>query len=189
MDAVSVVSFGFRYCSVPVSDMSLALVIDLRCLPRPWEGFDADTVRGTDKVFATRLFQNEDVATMWPKVVQQVDDFLQFAQDAREAANKAKGTPTLQPTIVFGCRSGLHRSVAFAERMAETLRNRAPGKLEVKVTHRDAALDANEKPLKQGGRKPFAIVCKPCGVTTSAAASWNQHIRYDPLLSDVESLW
>ena len=77
-DELVVASFGFRYGSAPRTNMDLVHIIDLRHLPRPWKGVDADVVRGTDAKFAQRLFDDPTVAAFWPKVLNEVQGFLDF---------------------------------------------------------------------------------------------------------------
>jgi UPF0042 nucleotide-binding protein len=206
MTQLSVVSFGFRYGEAPRTDMALCLVVDLRSLPRPWKGVAAQTVRGTDKAFAAHLFSDGSVAEAWSGVLEQVKAFLAFVDECfAAAAPSADGSGKIMlqpPAIAIGCRSGRHRSVAFAERLAEHLRLQQQ-QFVVTVEHRDTARNPTARAPPAGNdarsnRDPdvaaalapaaavavqpsavgkFAIACPDCGVRTSHAVTWNQHLR------------
>eukprot|EP00750_Incisomonas_marina_P016007 INCI18844.2.p1 GENE.INCI18844.2~~INCI18844.2.p1 ORF type:complete len:329 (-),score=24.72 INCI18844.2:1381-2226(-) len=174
---LTICSFGFRYCSPPCDDMRLVHIIDLRHLPRPWKHVDADSVRGTDAAFAQRLFENEEVAEFWGRALEAAKSFGAFVRECFvNVPGDRRGL--LAPTIAFGCRSGRHRSVAFAERLLAHFKSQEtsgnPRNMVANVHHRDIS----RVPSPANAATKFNIKCAACKVSVSTAKAWNQHIRF-----------
>ena len=113
-------SFGFKYGSPSEAD----LMFDVRCLPNPYyveslknkTGLDEDVREYVMKSDASKLLLNK------------FEDLTQFLIPLYEAEGKS------QLVIAFGCSGGHHRSVTFAEKLADALREKGLSPI---VTHRD----------------------------------------------------
>jgi RNase adapter protein RapZ len=124
---VTIESFGFRRGVPPEAD----LVFDVRFLPnphfvaalRPWTGRHARVSRYVLRAPAARRFLRLTAA------------LLQFLLPLYVAEGKS------YLTVAIGCTGGRHRSVAIAEALARTVKAKRARGIDVRVRHRDAALD------------------------------------------------
>ena len=111
---VEVISFGFKYGENPPSDLQL----DLRNrIKNPQSHLPKGAV-GTQQIVKKTVLGNPQNKKILERYQIRVLSLL-----------KQKNELT---TISFGCRSGIHRSVVFAEELAVRLRKLG---FEVKVTH------------------------------------------------------
>ena len=102
---VNVISFSFKYGVPTESNM----VYDLRFLPNPYFIPDLKKFDGrTDKI-QNYLFNNSDVLDYWERLI----NFLQFSIE------KSYKEGRFFVNVAVGCTGGKHRSVAFAEKIAQ----------------------------------------------------------------------
>jgi RNase adapter protein RapZ len=115
-------SFGFKH-GLPVE---ADFVFDVRCLPNPhWEP-RLRALTGKDSAVAEFLESHLEVNRMFNGIKDFLESWLpQFAADKRSYM-----------TIAIGCTGGQHRSVYFAERLAEYFRNQQQ---RVLTRHRELA--------------------------------------------------
>lgn len=117
---IGVYSFGFKY-GLP---REAHYVFDVRFVPNPY--FD-DTLRpltGQDPIVQRFIEQKPESG----ELLRQLEAMLDFVVPLNEREGKAL------LTIAVGCTGGRHRSVFFAERLAELLRGKS---YRVSVFHRD----------------------------------------------------
>ncbi|MBO4369201.1 MAG: RNase adapter RapZ [Desulfovibrio sp.] len=107
---VNVISFGFKYGVPKEADM----VFDLRFLPNPYFEESLRPLSGLDKEVKEYIFEH-DVAREYKE---RLFDFLAFLLPQMEAEGRYR------VSVALGCTGGRHRSVAFAEEMAQTFRQR-----------------------------------------------------------------
>ncbi|MDR0983685.1 MAG: RNase adapter RapZ [Ruminococcus sp.] len=117
---IKVVSFGFKYGSPYDAD----LVFDVRCLPNPFYIKELRHKIGTDKEVNDYVFGNEKAVALLEKL----KDLMGFLAPLYYDEGKTR------LVIAFGCTGGKHRSVAFAEKLGEFLKEK---NLKVFVEHRD----------------------------------------------------
>lgn len=118
---INCISFGFKYGLPIESD----LVFDVRCLPNPFYVEELKAKTGLDK-------DVEDYVLKWPQAVELLEklyDLFDFLLPLYQAEGKS------QLVISVGCTGGKHRSVVFAEKIAEHLKNAGYRCI---TTHRDA---------------------------------------------------
>jgi RNase adapter protein RapZ len=115
-------SFGYKH-GIPLdSDM----VFDIRCLPNPHYEALLRPLTGRDRLVIEYLDASPDVTRMFNDIRQFLDNWLPcFIKDNRNYL-----------TVAIGCTGGRHRSVYFAERLAEHFRQTN----QVLIRHRE--LDA-----------------------------------------------
>lgn len=114
-------SFGFKH-GLP---LDADLVFDVRCLPNPHYDPALRPLTGLDAPVCTFLEAQPEVGRMLDDIVRYLADWLPaYIRDNRSYL-----------TVALGCTGGQHRSVWFAERLAERFRNRA----RVLVRHRSLA--------------------------------------------------
>ena len=113
-------SFGFKHGTPTEAD----LMFDVRCLPNPYyvEGLKEKT--GLEEEVRTYVMQNEHSVELLKKFT----DLTAYLIPLYEAEGKS------QLVIAFGCSGGHHRSVTFAEKLAEALREKGFAPI---VSHRD----------------------------------------------------
>ena len=112
-------SFGFKH-GVP---LDADMVFDVRCLPNPYYEAQLRLLTGKDEAVIEFLSRDGNVNRMFSDIKRFVDDWLPcFIGDNRNYL-----------TVAIGCTGGRHRSVYFAERLAQyfILQN------QVLVRHRD----------------------------------------------------
>jgi UPF0042 nucleotide-binding protein len=114
-------SFAYRH-GVPVD---ADFVFDVRCLPNPHWDARLRPLSGRDGAVREHLDQQPIVQEYFEQVAAFLDTWLpRFAKDTRSYV-----------TIAFGCTGGRHRSVYFAERVAEHCRDQ--GESQVVTFHRE----------------------------------------------------
>ena len=121
---VKVMSFGYKYGVSTESD----LVFDVRCLPNPYY---VDALRhrtGCENCVRDYVMSFEQSKILFEKLVDLIDYLIPLY--VREGKS--------QLVIAFGCTGGKHRSITFAELMAEHL---TANNYKVQKYHRDITKD------------------------------------------------
>jgi UPF0042 nucleotide-binding protein len=114
-------SFGFKH-GLP---LDADLVFDVRCLPNPHYDPQLRPLTGCDAPVVAFLEAQPEVGRMLADIQRFVEDWLPaYIRDSRSYL-----------TVALGCTGGQHRSVYFAERLAEHFK----GKVRVLVRHRSLA--------------------------------------------------
>ena len=116
---VEVMSFGFKY-GLPID---ADLVFDVRFLPNPYYKLELRNLTGQDTAVYDYVMDHPES-----------EDFYRHLHDLILPilpSYKREGKSVL--TIAMGCTGGQHRSVAFAERLANDLK----GNWQVNCSHRD----------------------------------------------------
>jgi len=122
--AVKVTSFGFKYGASVESD----LVFDVRCLPNPFYIPELKNHTGCDKCVRDYVMSFEQSRTLMKKL----EDLIDFLLPLYISEGKS------QIVISFGCTGGKHRSITFAELMAEHIKSEG---YKVQKYHRDITKD------------------------------------------------
>ncbi len=113
-------SFGFKFGYMPEGD----LVFDVRCLPNPFYIPELKNLTGLNpEVYAYVMKFDQS-----KKLLNKLCDLIDFLIPLYEKEGKS------QLVIAFGCTGGKHRSVAFAEALAQHLREVGH---RVRISHRD----------------------------------------------------
>jgi UPF0042 nucleotide-binding protein len=114
-------SFGFKH-SLP---LDADLVFDVRCLPNPHYDPQLRPLTGCDAPVIQFLEAQPEVARMLGDIQRFIEDWLPaYIRDNRSYL-----------TVALGCTGGQHRSVYFAERLAQHFK----GQVRVLVRHRSLA--------------------------------------------------
>lgn len=113
-------SFGFKFGIPSEAD----LMFDVRCLPNPFYVEDLKTKTGFDKEVQEYVMNSESSR----ELLEKFKDLVDYLIPLYEAEGKS------QLVIAFGCSGGHHRSVTFALRLGEYLKEE--GYLPI-VSHRD----------------------------------------------------
>lgn len=121
---VKVTSFGYKYGVSTESD----LVFDVRCLPNPFYIPELKMHTGCENCVQTYVMQSKESQELMQKIL----DLLQFLLPLYIAEGKS------QLVVAFGCTGGKHRSVTFAEKIGNALREEG---YRVHKMHRDIAKD------------------------------------------------
>lgn len=106
--AISCISFGFKHGLPPDSD----LVFDVRCLPNPFYVPELREQTGLDKDVRDYVLGFVQAGELIPRLFSLIDYLVPLY--IKEGKSRV--------VIAFGCTGGKHRSVVFAELMAEHLR-------------------------------------------------------------------
>jgi len=114
------ISFGYKYGLPLDSD----LVFDTRFLPNPFYADELRSLTGKSRKVREFVLKSGETADYLKNLL--------LLLTVRFPAYRKEGKSTL--TISVGCTGGKHRSVVIAEALKDHLR---PGKLEVKIIHRD----------------------------------------------------
>ena len=115
-----VVSFGFKLGAPREAD----LILDVRCLPNPYYVPELQEKTGLDREVSDYVYSFEESREVLKKYLDLLDYMLPlFVKEGKS-----------QLVIAVGCTGGHHRSVAFAEKIGEHLRE---GSWKVSVAHRD----------------------------------------------------
>ena len=124
--SIKVMSFGFKYGVSTESD----LVFDVRCLPNPFYIDELKNHTGCDACVRDYVMSFEQSQVLFNKLT----DLIEYLIPLYISEGKS------QLVIAFGCTGGKHRSITFAELMAEHLLS-----LDYKVQkyHRDITKDRN----------------------------------------------
>lgn len=104
---IKVMSFGFKYGVSTESD----LVFDVRCLPNPFYIESLRNHTGTEKCVQDYVMASEESQTLFNKLT----DLIDYLVPLYISEGKS------QLVISFGCTGGKHRSITFAELMAQHL--------------------------------------------------------------------
>jgi UPF0042 nucleotide-binding protein len=118
-------SFGFKYGAPVDADVML----DVRFLPNPFVGSALRPLSGLDEPVRHYVLTTEGAGPFLAKAL----DLLEFSLPRYEREGKS------YLTIAIGCTGGRHRSVALAEALAATLREKTG--LHIDVLHRDIDRD------------------------------------------------
>lgn len=116
---VEVMSFGFKY-GIP---LDADLVFDVRFLPNPYYLPELREKTGLDQEVYDYVMNHQESNDFYKRLVELILPILPGYQK--------EGKSLL--TIAIGCTGGQHRSVAFAHRLAETIKKDWP----VNESHRD----------------------------------------------------
>ena len=116
---IEVLSFGFKY-GLP---LDADLVFDVRFLPNPYYDPALRNLTGLDKEVFDYVMKHKESEDFYNHLTQLIKPIL--------PGYKKEGKSVL--TIAVGCTGGQHRSVAFAHRLAQDLKN----DWTVNETHRD----------------------------------------------------
>ncbi len=121
---IQVMSFGFKYGSTTEAD----LIFDVRCLPNPFYIKELKKLTGCDSSVRDYVMGFEQSQELLVKL----KDLLDFLIPLYVREGKS------QLVIAFGCTGGKHRSVTFAEYIADYLISKG---LRVHKSHRDITKD------------------------------------------------
>lgn len=119
---VSITSFGFKHGIPTGAD----LLFDIRFLPNPYFVPDLREQTGLDRDVREFLESEAEFGEVQAKL----EDLLSFLLPRYQRENRS------YLTIAIGCTGGRHRSVAMAESLGATLRNR---KQAIQINHRDVS--------------------------------------------------
>lgn len=117
---ISTMSFGFKYGVPGEAD----LVFDVRCLPNPFYVPELKHKTGLDAEVRDYVMQFEEAQTLMDKIIGLLDYLIPLY--VKEGKSRL--------VIAFGCTGGKHRSITFAELVAQRLRG--SGSV-VRTMHRD----------------------------------------------------
>ena len=117
---IDVQSFGFKFGAMSEG----ALVFDVRCLPNPFYVPELKNKTGLDKDVYDYVLSFDEAKVLLGKLT----DLIDYLIPLYEKEGKS------QLVIAFGCTGGKHRSVTFAEAVAEHLRKQGH---RIRITHRD----------------------------------------------------
>ena len=117
---ITCTSFGFKY-GVP---FDADLVFDVRCLPNPFYIPELKSKTGLDPEVRDYVFSHQQAVLLYRKI----QELLDFTIPLYETEGKR------QLVVAFGCTGGKHRSVSFAWKAAQTMKEQGEN---VFVTHRD----------------------------------------------------
>lgn len=113
-------SFGFKYGS----DTEADLVIDVRCLPNPFYDEELKFKTGVEKQVQDYVLSTDESKEFLEKLL----DFIEFSVPLYAKEGKS------QLIIAFGCTGGKHRSVTFAQKIGEFLKDK---QYDCSIVHRD----------------------------------------------------
>ncbi len=117
---IKIMSFGFKYGVSTESD----LVFDVRCLPNPYYLEELRNHTGLESCVKDYVMGFEQSQNVFNKLKDLIDYLIPlYVQEGKS-----------QLVIAFGCTGGKHRSVTFAELMANHLKD---GSYRVHKYHRD----------------------------------------------------
>lgn len=117
---IDVQSFGFKFGAMSEGD----LVFDVRCLPNPFYVPELKNKTGLDKDVYDYVLSFDEAKVLLGKLT----DLIDYLIPLYEKEGKS------QLVIAFCCTGGKHRSVTFAEAVAEHLRKQGH---RIRITHRD----------------------------------------------------
>ncbi len=117
---ITVVSFGFKYGSPKDSD----LVFDVRCLPNPFYIPELKHQTGLEAPVRDYVMSFDEAKGLEPRLT----DLITYLVPLYVSEGKS------QLTIAVGCTGGKHRSVVFAEKVYNAIKDKG---FNVSVYHRD----------------------------------------------------
>ena len=118
--SVTVMSFGFK--NGPQNDADI--LFDVRCLPNPYYIDELKFLTGLDQAVYDYVFQWEESRELF-RIYGEMAKFSLPLYDKEGRSNL---------TIAFGCTGGQHRSVSFARKLGEYIKELGYA---VTITHRD----------------------------------------------------
>ena len=121
---IKVMSFGFKYGVSTESD----LVFDVRCLPNPYYIDELRNRTGLEQCVRDYVMSFKQSHELFNKLTDLIDYLIPLY------VHEGKS----QLVIAFGCTGGKHRSITFAELMAEHL---SKNEYKVQKFHRDITKD------------------------------------------------
>ena len=121
---IKVMSFGFKYGVSTESD----LVFDVRCLPNPYYIDELRNQTGLEQCVRDYVMSFKQSHELFNKLTDLIDYLIPLY------VHEGKS----QLVIAFGCTGGKHRSITFAELMAEHL---SKNEYNVQKFHRDITKD------------------------------------------------
>lgn len=127
---INILSFGYKYGIPKDADY----VFDMRFLPNPYFVDDLKPLSGKDTAVAEYVFKTP----LAKELIRKTLDFMQFILTRIEEDGRNR------LTIAIGCTGGRHRSVAIAEKLADTLRKEH---YTVVIEHRNLNDDAKNAAL------------------------------------------
>lgn len=113
-------SFGFKYGA----DTEADLVIDVRCLPNPFYDEELKFKTGIEKEVQDFVLSTDEAREFLNKLL----SFIEFSVPLYAKEGKS------QLIIAFGCTGGKHRSVTFAQKIGEFLKDK---QYDCSIVHRD----------------------------------------------------
>ncbi len=117
---VKILSFGFKYGIPTEADF----VFDVRFLPNPFYIPELKKLTGRDKEVRDYVMSFDESQKLEKTIFELADIFIPLCIN--------EGRPSV--TIAFGCTGGQHRSVTFAERLYEHMREK---NIRARLTHRE----------------------------------------------------
>lgn len=102
---LTILSFGFKYGQPKEAD----IVFDVRCLPNPFYIPELKHKTGLDKEVSDYVLQFEQARGL----LSRLEELLRFSLPLYVKEGKS------QLTVAVGCTGGKHRSITFAEKLAE----------------------------------------------------------------------
>ena len=119
--ALTIVSFGFKYCLPQEAD----LVLDVRCLPNPFYVPELKNLTGMDQAVVDYVM----AAPESRELLRRYENMLEYALPLYVKEGKS------QLMIAVGCTGGKHRSITFARKIGEFCQKLG---YDPSVQHRDA---------------------------------------------------
>ncbi|MEZ4785980.1 MAG: RNase adapter RapZ [Candidatus Kapaibacterium sp.] len=131
--ALHITSFSYKKGSYPLDETEHGggYVFDCRPLHNPGRYAEFKEKTGMDEEVSSFLSGNADVETFWEHVAAIVENAVEKYQERQFD----------YLSVAFGCTGGQHRSVYFAERLAEHLRQHHPS-VTTTVHHREQEIVA-----------------------------------------------
>lgn len=117
---ITVSSFGFKYGSHSEAD----LIFDVRCLPNPFYVQELRGHTGIESCVSDYVMQYEQSQ----ELLKRLKDLVDFLIPLYVKEGKS------QLVIAFGCTGGKHRSVTFAEKLGNYLKDKG---FKTRISHRD----------------------------------------------------
>ncbi len=118
--AVTIMSFGFKYGQPKEAD----ILFDVRCLPNPYYIPELKHKTGLDSTVADYVMQFEESQGLFERI----RELIRYSLPLYVKEGKS------QITIAVGCTGGKHRSITFAQKLAEFTRQAG---YRTTVVHRD----------------------------------------------------
>lgn len=120
---ITVASFGFKFGTHAEAD----LVFDVRCLPNPFYIPELRGHTGLESCVSDYVMQYDQSKELLARLESLVDFLIPlYIKEGKS-----------QLVIAFGCTGGKHRSVTFAEKLSEYLKNKD---FKVRTQHRDISI-------------------------------------------------
>eukprot|EP00944_MAST-04C_sp_MAST-4C-sp1_P006494 g6494.t1 len=159
---VQLVTFGFKVGVVSGLDR----YYDLRRLPNDaWVVDGYKNKNGLDQTIRTLVFENEKTRTEYMKIKDDICKYISEINGSRSTC-----------FIGIGCKSGLHRSVSFAEKLREELQDYKACIVWQKSTHLDIHNSNSTK--KYDRRTDDIFVCMTCNnLKCNDAKQMNEHLH------------